>query len=471
MAFRGFFHALSGVNPALPDVRNAPTFPPNYAPSHAPTNAPIMTTHFERRADRPDASGRAVIRMLAYFDGQRLFVATAERCLASEWNEEKGCFRRSFTDIDNAEQRLKALRARVETAYSNLLTAGTKPTLALMRAALAPAPTVLVAPAPSLVELLDEYRRVLVGRGFRYNTLKAYGTTRNAVAEWVSTLPGTITTAEYDAAAHDELLSWLRSERGNSQNTIAGVVKQLKPFLAWARDDRGQALAINPAKLRVEWEDVEKCWLTPDELAQVARALLPANLALVRDAFCFCCYTGLRYSDLTTLHKGNLQQWDGSTVLRLTQTKTKTSVSIYLTPPALALLERYADTRARLLPVLTNHVMNRYLKRISRLAGVEQPVELVETLGGRVLKRAVPKWELVTMHTARHTFATQSLMRGMPIEILQKVLGHANIKTTLIYAKVVEDLQHQTMRRVWGGAIAVPAADVSQVCAVEPLAA
>jgi len=59
----------------------------------------------------------------------------------------------------------------------------------------------------------------------------------------------------------------------------------------------------------------------------------------------------------------------------------------------------------------------------------------------------------------------------MPIEILQKVLGHANIKTTLIYAKVVEDLQHQTMRRVWGRAIAVPAAEASQVCAVEPLAA
>lgn len=263
----------------------------------------------------------------------------------------------------------------------------------------------------------------------------------------------------------------MREEKVHAQNTIAGVVKQFKPFLSWARDERGQVLLVDPAKLPVEWEDVEKCWLSAEELDQVARALLPNNLALVRDAFVFCCYTGLRYSDL---HAGNLYDWDGGQVLRLTQTKTRTGVSIYLTPPALALLAKYDGTRARLLPVMANAVMNRYLKRIARLAGIERMVEVVETIGGRVMKRPVPKWELVTMHTARHTFATQSLMRGMPVEVLQKVLGHANIKTTLIYAKIVEDFQHQTMRRIWEGQGAVTdsvGARSSQICAVEPSAA
>lgn len=246
----------------------------------------------------------------------------------------------------------------------------------------------------------------------------------------------------------------------------------MKPFLAWARDDRKQVLNVEPSKLAVEWEDVEKCWLTAAELDQVAKALLPDNLALVRDAFVFCCYTGLRYSDLHDLHAGNLHEWDGGTVLRLTQTKTRTGVSIYLTPPALALLAKYTDTRARLLPVMANAVMNRYLKRIARLAKVER---LVETVAGQMLKRGVPKWELVTMHTARHTFATQSLMRGMPVEVLQKVLGHAKIQTTLIYAKIVEDFQHQTMRRVWERLPTVPAAAIGSatgpVCAVVPGAA
>jgi len=87
---------------------------------------------------------------------------------------------------------------------------------------------------------------------------------------------------------------------------------------------------VDPAKLAVEWEDVEKCWLTADELAAVASAMLPANLALVRDAFVFCCYTSLRYSDLHDLHPGNVHNWQGSKVLRFTQTKTRTGVSNYV---------------------------------------------------------------------------------------------------------------------------------------------
>ena len=73
---------------------------------------------------------------------------------------------------------------------------------------------------------------------------------------------------------------------------------------------------------------------------------------------------------------------------------------------------------------------------------------LTEVVAGEVVKTSFSKFELLTMHTARHTFATQSLLRGMPVEVLQKIMGHANIQTTLLYAKVVEDLQHQTMQRV-----------------------
>ena len=432
-----------------------------------------MNICFERRIERPDAHGRCVIRLVATFDNQRLRFATGEKCVASEWNEKTGWFRKSFGDIDNATLRLRALRTKVEDVYSGLRTKLAGPVSgAALRTAVA-AVDAPAGPAPGLVELLDEHRAVLVARGFRANTVKGYKTTRNTVAKWVATLPAGMTVVDYDLPAHDSLQSWMREEMGHAQNTIAGAVKQLKPFLSWARDERDQVLAVDPGKLPVEWEDVEKCWLSAEELEKIARALLPNNLALERDAFVFCCYTGLRYSDLHDLHSGNLYDWDGGQVLRLTQTKTRTGVSIYLTVPALALLAKYDGTRARLLPVFENAVMNRYLKRIARLAGVDRLVEVVETIDGHIFKRPVPKWELVTMHTARHTFATQSLMRGMPVEVLQKVLGHANIKTTLIYAKIVEDFQHQTMRRIWDGQSGVTesaGARSSQICAVEPLA-
>ena len=81
-----------------------------------------MNICFERRAERPDAQKRCVIRLVATFENQRLRLATKEKCLASEWNEDKGWFRKSFPDIDNAEKRLKALRKKVDGTYSDLRT-------------------------------------------------------------------------------------------------------------------------------------------------------------------------------------------------------------------------------------------------------------------------------------------------------------------------------------------------------------
>ena len=96
-------------------------------------------------------------------------------------------------------------------------------------------------------------------------------------------------------------------------------------------------------------------------------------------------------------------------------------------------------------------------------------VEVVTIEEGKVVKRQQPKHELVSMHTARHTFAVLSLMRGLPVAVLQKVLGHAKIQTTMLYAKVVEDFQHQEMRRIWEFSDSTPmqAAVSNPVCAIE----
>ena len=427
-----------------------------------------MNIHYERRTDRPDVEGRCAIHLRLIFEGQRLRVATGEQCTAADWNTKSNWFRKSFADLDNATERLKVLRNLIEDCYSKLRTQHGAVTAAQLKAAVAVAGKEPVAASPELLTLFTEFRDGLLGRGFQLSTVKSYTSTLNGLAEWVEGRGGALALANFDLTAYEDLLGWLRSVRELEKNSVAAFVKRVKSFLAWARETRGLALGLEPKKLKVEWQEVEKCWLTAAELDLVARALLPEQLGRVRDAFVFCCYTGLRYSDLAELHTGNLHAWDGGTVLRLTQTKTRTGVSIYLTPPALALLARYDGTRVRLLPVLANQVMNRYLKRIARLAGVVAAVELVESVGGRLLKKQVEKWELVTMHTARHTFATQSLLRGMPVEVLQKVLGHAKIQTTLLYAKVVEDLQHQTMRRIWEGAPAIKLGAASgEVCAVE----
>ena len=198
---------------------------------------------------------------------------------------------------------LDALDEKMVKAHRDLRTVGVVVTSALLKDALAPKVAAAdLPPAPLLTDLFGAYIEVLRARGFRFYILKSYKTVHNTLLEFEETLPGRLTTADYDSGMHDELMGYLRDARGSAQNTVAGVVKQLKPFLAWARNDRGQTLAVDPAKLKVEWEDIEKVWLTTTELAHLEKALLPTNLMQVRDAFLFCCYTTLRYSDLAALH-------------------------------------------------------------------------------------------------------------------------------------------------------------------------
>ena len=423
-----------------------------------------MTITFERRTDRPDAAGRCTIHLRAYFDNQRLRFATRERCLAAEWHAERNQFRRSFAGAQEANEYLQSLCDRLHAQYRQLRAAGALITPEVLKAVLAPpvvAKPVVEAEVPVfwLTALYADYQAALLARGNLAQSLVSVASTLTHLKGLEKSLKKRLQIGDYDLAMHDKFLAYLRGTRKLAQNTVCKTVKHVKAFLRYVREDRRMPVAVEPREMKIKWTDVEKVYLSSAELALLEKAMLPSSLVATRDAFLFCCYTGLRHSDLSALSTANVQTWDGSRILRLTQTKTRTAVSIYLTPPAAALLDKYEGTRAHLLPAYSNQVMNRYLKRIAQLAGLREMVEVVTVEEGKVVKRQQPKHELLSMHTARHTFAVLSLMRGLPVAVLQKVLGHAKIQTTMLYAKVVEDFQHQEMRRIWeGSATPVPAA-------------
>ncbi|MBC7448118.1 MAG: hypothetical protein H7330_08675 [Hymenobacteraceae bacterium] len=221
----------------------------------------MITIQFERRADQPDAEGRAVVHLRAYFNSHRLRLATNEHCTAKEWDNDAGRFRRSFTGWQDANDNLKALQSRVEAAYRHLRISGADPTPALLRAALvelAPVATVVETPTPavSLVALFEEYRDVMLARGFRHNTIKAYGTTRGLLVAFGETRPQLLTVEGYDRATHDAFLTFLRGPRALAQNSVWVAVKHLRTFLAWVKKERGAVLAVEVADLAERAEDV-----------------------------------------------------------------------------------------------------------------------------------------------------------------------------------------------------------------------
>lgn len=170
---------------------------------------------------------------------------------------------------------------------------------------------------------------------------------------------------------------------------------------------------------------VDRVYLTNDELQELAdKKLATDRLMHVRDIFLFCCFTGLAYADVKKLSKCNVVKGvDGKNWIEVKRQKTNTPSKIPLLPAAITILQRYADhpicqSSGRILPVLSNQKMNAYLKEIADLCGIVKPI---------------------TFHIARHTFATTvTLLNGVPIESVSKMLGHTNIRMTQHYAKILD---------------------------------
>ncbi|MDX5420130.1 MAG: site-specific integrase [Hymenobacteraceae bacterium] len=154
----------------------------------------------------------------------------------------------------------------------------------------------------------------------------------------------------------------------------------------------------------------------------------------MRDIFLFSCFTGLAYVDVQQLRHTDIGRGiDGEQWIFKNRQKTEAPSRIPLLPAALQVIDRYRQHPqclhdGRVLPVLSNQKMNAYLKEIADLCGIRKPM---------------------TFHTARHTFATTvTMLNGVPMESVSKLLGHTNLKTTQHYAKILDIKVGEDMQRL-----------------------
>ncbi|WP_216688825.1 hypothetical protein [Hymenobacter siberiensis] len=339
-----------------------------------------MVTQFVLRTDKKDSVGRCPVHLVVYFDGVRLKCATGEKCKPADWNATRQEFRKSYPLPDDANALLARLTNDALAWWRKLRAEGEAPTVAGLRVALRPAPVpeAVVVEQESVTVWYDDYRKSMLARGYAKETLRHHLVTRNWMVgfeKWAGVLLDPTT---YSLELHDRLMVYLREERKLGPNSVATALKDLKAFLRWLRDERGVTLGLEIRKITIKGFDVPKLYLSAEDLGRMETAMLPANLVPTRDIFLFYCYTGLRYSDVSGLHRGNLHEWNGGRVLRLMMSKTRAGVSIYLTAPAAAIIDKYADAeRLKLLPVHPNQVMNKYLKRVCKLAGLLGAADLV----------------------------------------------------------------------------------------------
>jgi integrase len=232
---------------------------------------------------------------------------------------------------------------------------------------------------------------------------------------------------------YDHFKRWLTAQ-GLTLNYVGTLLKDVKVMLKQAHaDGMHQNTAYQHKNFKKLVEEVDNVYLSDAELTTLYSLDLTANARLdrVRDLFLIGCYTGLRFSDFSQLRPENITH-EGRIFTRKTL-KTFEKVSIPLNPNVLAILAKYEGVPPR---TITNQRLNSYLKELCQLAGFVEGVEVGRTKGGKRQVAYKPKFELVTSHTARRSFATNAYLAGVNPVMIMKVTGHRSESVFLRYIKV-----------------------------------
>lgn len=251
-------------------------------------------------------------------------------------------------------------------------------------------------------------------------------------------------------------------KQGLSNTTIAKQLSTLRTFLSYAKKN-GITVDDNYKNFRITRKPLPVIALTNDELEKLLNVDLGdyekriksytikgetisySTLDKVRDIFCFGCVTGLRYSDLNALKWNNINNNE----IRIVVTKTKDPLTIPLNQYSSRILQKYANY-LRPLPTMSNQKINRYIKELCKYVGIDEDTEIVRFKGSERIDKTYKKYELVSAHTARKTFCTLSLERGMSAEEVMKISGHQSYQSFQRYVNVTEERKRNVMRNAWG---------------------
>lgn len=274
----------------------------------------------------------------------------------------------------------------------------------------------------------------------------------SAIKKWLKSFnPDMSFSLLSDQVLNDYVLHLHRSNLRNT--TISKNVSFVRWFLRWSYNNNlysGKVHDTFRPKLKgTDGNSKEVIHLTWDELMSLSYFLFPLNkqyLDRVRDVFCFCCFTGLRYSDVFRLTRSGVRD----DCILLVTLKTSDSLKIELNQFSKGILDKYSNVRLpgnKALPVISNARMNEYLKELGEFVGINEPQRVVYFKGNVRHEDVFPKYAVLTTHCGRRTFIVNAIYLGIPVEVVMKFTGHSDYKAMKPYIKIVDDLKKQEMNK------------------------
>lgn len=222
-----------------------------------------------------------------------------------------------------------------------------------------------------------------------------------------------------------DFTEWCFNSEDNAINTVHKYLKKIKQVVKEARE---KGLTGNTYPETKEWmlkkAPTTSIALSETELEAIFRLDLKnysEGYQKARQLFLIGAYTGLRVSDYTRIQPGHIVTENGVSIIRIWAQKTGKLVVILLHPNLKAVLEE-CEYKA---PKLSDQKLNDYIKEVARLAGITEERTIVSSSGGKMKEETEAKYKLISSHTARKTFATISIAKGLSARTVMAITGHS----------------------------------------------
>lgn len=384
-----------------------------------------MNVHFYPKRKLKHDQEKSLIYARITINSQRTEFSLGRTVESYKWNARSGKVRGTSKEVADMNRFLDLVKNRCFQIYDELLKDGTPVS----------AETVVNTylgkerKQRMVLEVFKQHNEEmenLLGKGYSKGTLQRYNAAYAHVSDYIK---HTYRKKDYPLRKVDHefitgLEYYLKASKGLGPNTATKYLVNFKKIIRIAYAN--EWISRDPFfHWKARWVAKESQFLTEEELGRIALLDIPQKrMDRTRDIFLFCCFTGLSYGDVYKLEKDDIVLgMDGRRWIKTRRKKTRTLSSIPLMQEAETLLKKYEDhphvkSGNGLLPVPSNQNYNVYLKELADLCKINKTM---------------------TTHIARHTFATTvTLSNGVPIESVSKMLGHTSIKTTQIYAKVLD---------------------------------
>lgn len=360
-------------------------------------------------------------------DGLRVEISTQRECNPAKWNKQSERVIGKKEEINRLNNHLDTLLSEVYVAEKQLSLSGEVITADAIRNKLTGKED-----KGNMILLIYDYHnkqfeQLVKRKEFAIGTLKKFKTAYNSLEAFIK---WKFKMNDYPVSkiSNQFIIDYefyLKTVHLNQHNTAMSHIKKLKKIVRLCAANG--SIRLDPFKsFKITTAETHRNYLMDDELKKIAeKKFSNLRLDLVKDIFIFSCFTGLSYSDVAKLTSEDIGKGiDGELWIFTSRTKTGTASRIPLLPNAISIIDKYkshpkAVADQTLLPVLSNQKMNSYLKEIADCTGLKKEL---------------------TFHCARHTFATTvTLTNGVPIETVSKMLGHKSLRTTQVYARVLDN--------------------------------